>query len=135
MACVFCEISKKKRKAWIVYENKDTIAFFDKASATRGHTLIVPKRHYRDIYDIPQNTIKELAATSKRIAMLYKKKLGVKAVDLAHASGNGSGQSIFHFHIHLIPRYRGDGIDEQSWWKSNYETKYKFDDVLRQIKG
>lgn len=135
MACIFCKISKKKAKAYIVYENKDTIVFLDKGSATKGHALIVPKRHYRDIYDISQNTLKELIVTSKKIAILYKKKLGVGAIDIAHASGKGSGQSVFHFHLHLIPRYKGDGINEQSWWASNYETKYKFDEVLKQIKS
>jgi histidine triad (HIT) family protein len=135
MKCIFCEIANKKGKAWIVYENKRLIAFFDKGSATKGHTLIAPKRHYENIYDIPKNLLGEITIVSKELSQRYKTKLKINAVNLVHASGKKAGQDVFHFHMHLIPRYKGDNINEHLWWKSNYQTKYDFDDLLKKVKS
>lgn len=133
MKCIFCEIANKRSKAWVVYENKDIIAFFDKGSATKGHTLIAPKRHYENIYNIPKGLLSKVTIASKYVAQKYKAKLKVNAVNLVHASGKQAGQDVFHFHMHLIPRYKGDNIKEHLWWKSNYQTKYNFDDILEKV--
>ena len=77
---------------------------------SRGHTLIVPKEHYENIYDIPEQEVAHIAIAAKKLAVLYKDRLGAEAANLLQSSGRTAQQEVFHFHMHLIPRYAGDGV-------------------------
>jgi len=117
--CIFCKISDKKSPVRIVYEDKEILAFFPLEQISRGHTLIIPKKHYENIYDIDEKSLEKIISVAKKIASSMKKSLGAKGINILHASGKDADQSIFHFHIHIIPRYNKDGLN--TWPKSNYK--------------
>jgi histidine triad (HIT) family protein len=95
--CIFCKIIKGKEPARIVYEDKDVICFLPKTIQVYGHTLIVPKKHYKDLYDIPEKLLSKLTITAKKLTLAYKKKIGATGVNLLHASGKDGQQSVFIF--------------------------------------
>jgi len=109
--CIFCQIIKKKLPADIVYENKDVICFLPKKIEVYGHTLIVPKKHFVNLYDIPPNILCELIKTAKKLTTGYKEKIGATGMNLMHASGKDAQQSVFHFHFHLLPRFKNDHLN------------------------
>ena len=130
--CIFCKIINREVPANIVYEDERVLAFLDINPISRGHTLIVPKKHYTDIYDVTEDYLKEMAVIAKKMSVAMKKGLGADGVNILHASGEAAQQSVFHFHIHLVPRYRGDKLD--TWPKSRYKEK-NLDKVAEEIKS
>ena len=130
--CIFCKISKGEAKSWKTYEDKNVMAFLSLNPSNDGHTLIAPKKHYEDIYDIPENELKKIISVAKRLSQRYKEKLNVKELNLLHASGKNAQQSVFHFHLHLVPRNKDDGID--LWHKDREKIKLDFDEILEKLK-
>ena len=129
-SCKFCQIVSRQIPARIIYENKKVISFFPKKLEIYGHTLIAPKQHYADLYDIPQGILCELIKVLKKITLAYKEKINASGMNLMHASGIDGQQSVFHFHIHLIPRYKDDGFD--IWPKSDYK-ELNLDEIKNKI--
>jgi len=117
--CIFCMISKKEIPAQIIYENDYVISFLDINPIARGHCLVIPKKHYVDVFDISQEYLKEIISAVKIVSEIIKRNLGVSGVNILNASGKDSQQSVFHFHFHIVPRFAGDGLD--TWPKSNYK--------------
>jgi histidine triad (HIT) family protein len=108
--CIFCKIVAGELPATKVYEDDRTLAFMDIAPWTRGHALVIPKRHSRDLGEIDELDLGAVAATAKRVAELQKERLGAEGVNLLNAYGEAAWQTVFHFHVHVIPRYAGDGM-------------------------
>jgi histidine triad (HIT) family protein len=117
--CVFCRIVTKKFHARIIHEEKDVLCVLDVHPISRGHCLIMSKKHYEDIFDIDTKVLGKIVAASRLVAKRMKLKLGAEGINLLHASGKAAQQSVPHFHIHLVPRYSGDSLD--AWPKSNYK--------------
>jgi len=109
--CIFCQIINKREKDVIRFENESCIVFEPIEPIAKGHVLIVPKKHFQDIFDIDAKILSELAIVSQKSARDTIKKFGATGVNLLHASGKDAQQSISHFHIHLVPRYPNDGLD------------------------
>lgn len=109
--CVFCEIIKGTSPSTKVYEDEHVLAFLDKNPVAQNHTLIVTKKHYSGLYDIPESELKHLLVAAKRITLRYKVDYGFLGVNILHASGADAQQSMMHFHLHLVPRRHGDGLD------------------------
>jgi len=130
--CIFCKIVNNEAKSWTVYEDDYVKAFFDISAASLGHTLIKQKKHFENIYDIPEDELFRIIAIAKKLALVYKKALGINDIQILHCSGKNAQQDVFHFHIHLIPRKPGDNINLS--YKSHPEWKEKFDAILRKIK-
>ncbi|MDP2925935.1 MAG: HIT domain-containing protein [Nanoarchaeota archaeon] len=130
--CVFCKIIRKETNSYTVYETKDIIAFFPIDSASIGHTLIVPKKHYENIYDIPDNLLKKIIIIAKKVALLYKDKLGINECNIMHASGKNAQQSVMHFHAHLVPRKENDGLN--LWYEAGKKVVADFDEILKRLK-
>ncbi len=130
-SCVFCQIAKKEIPAKIVYENDEIICFLPKKIEVYGHTLIVPKKHYQNLYDIPPEILNEVVKTTKKLAQEYRQKIGATGVNLLHASGKGAQQSIFHFHFHLLPRFKNDGIDV---WPKLPKTKIDNNKLYKRLR-
>ncbi len=130
--CIFCKIVKGQAKSWKVYENDYVYAFFDIGIFNEYHTLVIPKKHYKDIFDIPESELKQVIAAVKKVANLYKEKLGIQNVQIINSSGSQAQQDVFHIHFHIIPRHKGDGQDIHL--KSHPEIKEKFDELLEQLK-
>ena len=130
--CIFCKIVKGQTKSWKVYENEFVCAFFDIGVFNEYHTLVVPKKHYKDIFDIPESELKHVIAGVKKVTDLYKEKLGIENVQIINSSGKQAQQDVFHIHFHIIPRHNGDGQDIH--FKTHPEIKEKFDELLEQLK-
>ncbi|MDD4531476.1 MAG: HIT family protein [Candidatus Pacebacteria bacterium] len=109
--CIFCKIIKGEIPAYKIYEDDLVLAFLDIHPVAKGHTLIIPKVHARDIFEIDGKTLERIASVSKKVSLKMKENLGVEAVNLYHASGNEAEQTVFHFHLHVIPRKAGDSIN------------------------
>ena len=108
--CVFCDIVAGKEKAYVVYEDEDVLAFLHKNAYSEGHTVIIPKRHYETIYDLPAELFCKIVDVAQKLATFYKKELKCESVNILHASGKLAGQSVMHFHLHLVPRYKNDQL-------------------------
>lgn len=108
--CIFCKIVARELPARIVYEDEQTIAFLDINPLSRGHTLIVPKAHAVDLFDAPDEMMQALGKAAKHVATKVRQAMGAPAVNLLNASGSMAGQTVFHLHLHVVPRYQGDGL-------------------------
>lgn len=109
--CVFCGIVKGDIPCTKIYEDEDVLAFLDINPIAENHTLVIPKKHYVNLYDIPENELKHLLVAAKRITLQFQNDHGVQGVNVLHASGVEAQQSVFHFHLHVVPRKQGDGLD------------------------
>ena len=108
--CVFCDIIEGRTPAEVVFEDEETLAFMDINPANPGHTLIIPKRHVRDIYELDDETATVVIRTTVRVARAIKRALQPDGMNLVQSNGRAGGQEIFHFHMHIIPRWYGDGL-------------------------
>ncbi|MCK9236077.1 MAG: HIT family protein [Acholeplasmataceae bacterium] len=105
MSTIFEKIIAREIPAYIVYEDDLSIAFLDIMQATKGHTLVVPKKAYQSIHDIPEELLSHLVKVAKKIAKAIEKAFSISDVNLLNNSGVIAGQTVFHFHLHVIPRY------------------------------
>jgi histidine triad (HIT) family protein len=108
--CLFCKIAAGEIPATIVDEGERTIAFMDINPATRGHTLVIPRAHARDVHEIEPEDLKAVAATAQRLAARQVERLAADGVTLMNSNGPAAWQTVFHFHMHVIPRYEGDPL-------------------------
>ena len=111
MDCLFCKIIKGEIPSYKIYEDESTYAFLDISPTTRGHTLVIPKVHAVDIQDIDSESLAAVAKTSKYISKLLVDKLGADGINLRNNSGKVAHQDVFHFHMHVLPRYKNDGLN------------------------
>ncbi len=108
--CIFCKIVAGELPASIVDEDELTVSFMDINPATRGHALVVPRRHARDLLSIDRDDLGAVAATAARLARRMPERLGAAGVNLLNSCGAAAWQTVFHFHVHVIPRYEGDPL-------------------------
>ena len=108
--CIFCKIVAGELPARIVDEDERTIAFMDIAPATRGHALVIPRAHSTDILSVAPEDLSAVALASQRLAARAKERLGADGVNLLNSCGRAAWQTVFHFHVHVIPRYDGDPL-------------------------
>lgn len=111
MDCVFCKIINGDIPSYKVYEDEHTLVFMDIAKDVDGHMVAIPKKHVKCILDCDAETLRHLMATVKKIANHCIDNCGYDGVNLLNASDESAGQSVPHFHIHIIPRTHGDGVD------------------------
>jgi histidine triad (HIT) family protein len=108
--CLFCKIVAGELPATIVAEDERTIAFMDINPATRGHALVIPRAHTPDVHAIDPEDFEAVAVAAQRLATRARDKLGADGVNLLNSSGAAAWQTVFHFHVHVIPRYDGDPL-------------------------
>jgi histidine triad (HIT) family protein len=108
--CLFCKIVAAEVPATVVGEDERTLSFMDINPATRGHALVVPREHAADLLEIGQEDLAAVAAAAKRLAARAKEALGADGVNLINSCGAAAWQTVFHFHVHVIPRYRDDPL-------------------------
>jgi len=101
--CVFCKITRKEAPASTVYEDEKIIAFLSIQPINVGHTLVVPKKHYENIYEIPEEEVAYLYKIVKKIAEAVKKAVDAEGIRIVQNNGEAAGQVIFHLHVHIIP--------------------------------
>lgn len=108
--CIFCKIVAGELPATIVDEDERTVAFMDINPATRGHTLVVPRRHAQDLLSIDPEDLCATAAAAQRLAGRMSERLGAAGINVLNSCGAAAWQTVFHFHLHVIPRYDGDPL-------------------------
>ena len=104
MDCIFCKITRGEIPSSKVYEDEHAFAFLDIKPVAKHHTLVVPKKHYANILDIPADELAHVMAAVKNIVDMYREKFGMTDVKLLHNAGAAAGQEVFHFHFHIIPK-------------------------------
>ena len=129
--CIFCRIISGEIPSRKIYEDEWTFAFMDVAQDVDGHILVVPKAHRKNILDCDEETLAQLMWTVKKISNHLTEKCGYNGVNLLNASDESAGQSVPHFHIHIIPRKTGDGIDA---WPHFDGAKQDAETVFNSIK-
>jgi histidine triad (HIT) family protein len=110
MDCIFCKIVAGELPSERVDEDEHTIAFMDINPWARGHALVIPRRHSADLLEVGDEDLHHTAAAAKRLAARMKERLGADGVNLLNACGEAAWQSVFHFHIHVIPRWADDPL-------------------------
>lgn len=108
MDCVFCKIRDGAIPGVKVFENDRTLAFMDINPVNDGHLLVIPKRHSANIFEIPEDDLAAVALTAKRMAVAVNKALEPEGLNLLESNGRAAGQTVAHFHMHVIPRWAGD---------------------------
>jgi histidine triad (HIT) family protein len=108
--CIFCKIVAGELPASIVDEDERTVSFMDINPATRGHALVIPRRHARDLLSIEPEDLGAVAVAAARLAERISERLGPAGVNLLNSCGSAAWQTVFHFHVHVIPRYEGDPL-------------------------
>jgi histidine triad (HIT) family protein len=108
--CLFCRIVAGELPAQRVYEDERTVAFMDINPTSRGHVLVVPRTHSADLLDIEADDLAACLSTAKHIAGWQRFRLKADGVNLLQSTGRAASQVVFHFHLHVIPRYEGDGM-------------------------
>ncbi len=106
--CIFCKIVAGELPATVVDEDERTIAFMDINPATRGHALVVPRRHAPDLLSIDPDELAAVAGAAQRLASRAMTRLKADGVNVINSCGAAAWQTVFHFHLHVIPRYQGD---------------------------
>lgn len=108
-SCIFCKIINKEIPAHIVYEDNDTLAFLDVKPHVKGHTIVIPKKHGETVFDIDDNNFQELLLDVKKVMKLLQDKLHPDGFNVGWNHNSAGGQVVPHLHIHVMPRYNGDG--------------------------
>ena len=130
--CIFCKIANGEIPSRTIEENDMFRVVLDVGPAAKGHTLILPKEHYRNLYDLPEETAAEAVKLAKKLVLKMKDKLNCDGVNIVQNNEEAAGQTVFHFHMHVIPRYKEDG--QVIGWKPGQPTAEEMDAVLEMFK-
>ena len=108
--CIFCKIVKGDIPCQKIYENDKVLAFLDIMPVHKGHTLVIPKEHYPALLDMPDDVLAEAAKAAKKVSKAVVRATGADGFNIGQNNGEAAGQAVFHFHLHIIPRFKGDGF-------------------------
>jgi histidine triad (HIT) family protein len=128
--CIFCKIINGEISAARIYEDEHTYAFLDINPTNPGHTLVVPKKHFRNIFDTPEDTLARIMSTAKKIAPAIKSGTEADAINLIMNNERAAGQLVYHTHLHVIPRFEDDGFRH---WKGTPYKEGEIDKVAEKI--
>lgn len=131
--CIFCRIANGEIPSKTLYEDDKFRVILDLGPASKGHALILPKNHYANLYELPEETAGEVMKLAKRMAAQMTERLGCEGFNLVQNNGELAGQTVFHFHMHLIPRYREDG--QKIGWKPQEVSQEELEETRKQIAG
>ena len=130
--CIFCKIAKGEIHSATVYEDSHFTVILDVNPATKGHCLIIPKEHFDNIYDLAGETAGKLFALATCIARAMRDALKCDGLNLVQNNGEIAGQTVNHFHLHLIPRYEGDGLNLN--WPQQEISAEQLEEIRQSIK-
>ena len=129
--CIFCKIAEGEIPSKTIYEDEKFRVILDLGPATKGHALILSKQHYANIFEIPEKEVGEAFILAKKIAGIIKEKLNCDGFNIIQNNEKTAGQTVFHFHIHLIPRYFDDGQNIN--WQSQDVMQEELEEVKAKI--
>lgn len=131
--CIFCKIANGDIPSKTIYEDDEFRVILDLGPATKGHALILPKEHYVNLYDLPEETAGNVMKLAKKMTVKMTERLGCEGMNLVQNNGDLAGQTIFHFHMHMIPRYPADG--QKIGWKPGELTQDELEEIKNTIVG
>lgn len=129
--CIFCKIANGEIPSKTLYEDEEFRVILDLSPATSGHALIMPKEHAANLYELPDEDASKVLVLAKRMATLMKDKLNCDGLNLVQNNGETAGQTVMHFHMHVIPRYENDG--QKINWVPGEATPEELEAVAKQI--
>lgn len=129
--CIFCKIAKGEIPSQTLYEDEQFRVILDLGPATKGHALILPKSHAANLYELPDEDAAKVLVLAKKMAVLMRDKLDCDGFNLVQNNGETAGQTVMHFHLHLIPRYQNDG--QKILWRPGESTQEELEAVRKQI--
>ncbi len=130
--CIFCQIVTGDAPSYKIYEDEHTFAFLSIHPNNPGHTLVIPKNHYENIYELPEKDLTYVMNTTKKLSIAIKKALNADGINIAQNNDKAAGQVIFHSHTHIIPRFETDGY--KHWGHKDY-NKGEAEVVIEKIKA
>ena len=131
--CIFCKLAHGDIPSKTIYEDEKFRVILDLAPASKGHALILPKDHYRNLYDLPEETAAEAMIIAKRMMSLMTEKLNCSGFNLVQNNEEAAGQTVYHFHLHLIPRYSEN--NHMLTWNSLELTEGELEEIKALIVG
>jgi len=129
--CIFCKIANGDIPSKTIYEDEDFRVILDLGPAAKGHALILPKQHYKNLYELPEELAAKAMVLAKKMATIMTEKLACDGFNLVQNNGEVAGQTVFHFHMHLIPRYEDDG--QKIGWNPLSPTQDELENIKNQI--
>ena len=130
--CIFCKIAAGEIPSATIYEDEDFRVILDIEPASKGHALILPKNHYANLYELPDELAAKALIVAKKVVTKMTNILGCDGYNVVQNNGEAAGQTVFHFHMHLIPRYKDD--DARFGWKTGQLTDEVRDEILAKLK-
>lgn len=129
--CIFCKIINNEIPSYKVYEDDYVLAFLDITQVTPGHTLVISKEHYTNIFDIPEETFLKVQKVVYQLSQEIVTKMNAKGVNILNNNNEIAGQTVFHYHTHIIPRYSHDDAFVVEFEKTNFDI----DAIYEEIRG
>lgn len=129
--CIFCKLANGEIPTRTLYEDEEFRIILDAGPLTRGHALILPKKHARDVFELDEETAGKVYRLAKQFGAKMAAALKADGMNILQNNGSAAGQSVFHFHMHLIPRYKKDGV--RLGMEGGNEPDYSLDEVMEEI--
>lgn len=129
--CIFCKIANGEIPSATLYEDEDFRVILDLGPASKGHALILPKEHAANLYELPDELASKAMIVAKKVGTVLAKGLKCDGLNVVQNNGEAAGQTVFHFHMHLIPRYEGDQEQVKLTWEPGKLTDEVRDEVLK----
>lgn len=131
--CIFCKIANGEIPSKCLYEDEDFKVILDLSPATKGHALILPKDHFENLYELSDDVAGKVMKLAKKMATLITDKLNCDGFNLVQNNGEAGGQTVMHFHLHMIPRYTDD--NQKILWRPTSPTQDELEEIKNQILG
>ncbi|MBQ7360614.1 MAG: HIT family protein [Lachnospiraceae bacterium] len=129
--CIFCKIANGEIPSRTIYEDEQFRVILDLSPATKGHALILPKEHADNLFELPEDVATDAMKVAKKVGALLRDKLNADGLNLVQNNGAEAGQTVMHFHLHLIPRYKEDGQNIN--WNPTAPSAEELDTICKQI--
>ncbi len=130
--CIFCKIAKGEIPSATIYEDENFRGILDLGPASKGHALILPKKHYANLFEMDDEMAAKALVVAKKLGTQMQKALKCDGLNVLQNNGEAAGQTVFHFHMHLIPRYKQDTVDFLSWEAGN-PTQEEMKEIAKTI--
>lgn len=129
--CIFCKIVSGEIPCYKIFENENVLAFLDVAKDAIGHTLVIPKKHTENILNCDSETLAEVFDVAQKISKHFVKNCGFDGVQVINNCGESAGQTVMHFHVHIVPRKHGDGL---LVWKLGAPSEMDLEKIAKELK-
>lgn len=132
--CIFCKIAAGEIPSKTIYEDEEFRVILDISPAVKGHALIIPKEHYADIYSLPEELAANAIVLAKKLAAHMTEVLKCDGFNIVQNNGEAAGQTVFHFHMHLIPRYKEDGNQDKLCWNHLELSQEELEEICQELR-